>query len=83
LDLKGNPLQAWQLLIVMEPLPRSTLEDLLEDVGELKLRKALPYWKALLSALVYLHGQGIAHRGMTYLACSSCGSADSLHSCFS
>lgn len=56
--------QGWQISLVTEPLLRSTLQELLEDVGELKLQRALPYLKEIAAGIEYLHASQIVHRSV-------------------
>lgn len=71
--------QGWRLAIVTEPLPRSSLSDLLEDCGELPLNRALPYLKGVAAAIKYLHSQDIGHRNVclknVYIGRSEAGDA--------
>lgn len=57
-----------RLTIATEPLPRTSLADLLQDVGELALAKALPILKEVASALIYLHAQDVVHAGTKSLS---------------
>ena len=63
--------KGWRICIVTEPLPRGTLADLLEDCGELPLHRALPYLKAVASALQHIHSQEVGHRSESHLQFSS------------
>lgn len=56
--------QGWRISLVTEPLLRSTLQELLEDVGELKLQRALPYLKEIAAGIEYLHTAQIVHRAI-------------------
>jgi translation initiation factor 2-alpha kinase 4 len=56
--------QGWRMSLVTEPLLRSTLGELLEDVGELKLPRALPYLKEIAAGIEYLHNAQIVHRAV-------------------
>lgn len=56
--------QGWRMSLVTEPLLRSTLGELLEDVGELKLPRALPYLKEISAGIEYLHNAQIVHRAI-------------------
>jgi translation initiation factor 2-alpha kinase 4 len=56
--------QGWRLSLVTEPLLRSTLHELLEDVGELKLQRALPYFKEIAAGIEFLHASHTAHRSV-------------------
>lgn len=54
--------QGWRICIVTEPLPRSTIADLLEDCGELPLGRALPYLRGIAAGIKYIHSQQVGHR---------------------
>lgn len=56
--------QGWKISLVTEPLLRSTLQELLEDVGELKLQRALPYLREIAAGIEYLHSAQIVHRSI-------------------
>ena len=55
--------QGWRLVIVTEPLPRTTLFDMIEDAGEMNIRRAMPLFRKIAGGLEYLHSQQVVHRG--------------------
>lgn len=73
-SIEDSVSRGWRLEIVTESLPRSTLLELLEDAGQLKLAKALKYFRQLADALVCMHGSDFVHRGecrkLTFESCS-------------
>lgn len=64
-SIEDSVSRGWRLDIVTEPLPRTTLLELLEDAGPLKSAKAIPYFRQLADALVYIHGSDFVHRNIS------------------
>lgn len=54
--------QGWRYSIVTEPLPRNTLHQLIMDVGELRLPRALPYFLDIAAGIQHLHSCRLVHR---------------------
>lgn len=65
--IHGSKLQDGYLTIVTEPLPTSSLSDVLNQCGALRLDKGLEYLHQLINGLCTIHRARMVHRGIPFV----------------